>query len=210
MISMLRGNVVEKAIGHVLLDVQGVGYEISIPLSTYDRLPREGEEATLKTVLNVREDAMQLFGFLTTQEKILFTVVTSSVSGVGPKTALDILSSMNIDNFCSYIVNQDVKAISTIKGIGKKTAERMVVELKSKVGEISPAVALGGRPSEVDQPDVATAFTQEAEDAIAGLITLGIKPDSARKCIREVIEGLDGETFNREKLIRMALTRMNQ
>lgn len=209
MISLLRGKLVEKEMGHIVLDVQGVGYEVSIPLSTYDRLPRLGEDVTLRTVLNVREDAMQLFGFLSPQEKTLFKVVTASVSGVGPKTALDILSSMNIESFCANVINNDIKAISTIKGIGKKTAERMVVELKSKIGEISPSVALTGKAGDKDSPEVALAFSQDAEDAVAGLITLGIKPDSARKTIRRVIDELDSNEADSKKLIRLALSQIN-
>lgn len=209
MITHLRGTLAEKSINRAVVDVNGVGYQVSIPLSTYDRLPKEGSEVTLKTVMHVREDAMQLFGFATHAERLLFTTVTSHVSGVGPKIGLDILSCMTVNMFCANVVNQDVKAITTIKGIGKRTAERLVVELKTRIKDIAPDVALTGRATVEGKEDETTAFGQDAEDAVAGLITLGIKADSARKCIREVINGLDGEPASREKLIRMALSQMN-
>ena len=109
MIAQISGELVEKELTRVLIDVQGVGYELMIPMSTFDHLPQLGKKVTLKTLMHVREDLMQLFGFFSDREKQLFTLVCS-VSGIGPKIGLNVLSCMTVESFCANIVNQDVKA----------------------------------------------------------------------------------------------------
>lgn len=209
MITHLCGKLAGKEPTRAVIDVHGVGYEVLIPLSTFDKLPREGEEIMLRTVHSVREDAIVLYGFATDPERRLFQVVTNTVSGVGPKIGLSILSCMNVDSFCAHVLHNDLKALSQINGVGKRTAERLVVELKDKIGEISPKVALTGRAEDVPVPE-ASKFSVSAEEAISGLVTLGIKPDAARKTIREIIDELQGEDANTQKLLRMALSRMNK
>ena len=137
MIAQLTGKVVSLNLTEVVLDVNGVGYFVSIPMSTYDVLPKEGGTATLLTYLQVREDALQLFGFATKNEIEIFKLLIT-VNGIGAKTALAILSSMNISVFCNAIVNADMKALKHISGIGARSAERMVVELRDKIVKLFP------------------------------------------------------------------------
>jgi len=206
MITQLRGKLVAKQLARAVIDVQGVGYEVLIPLSTYDRLPREGEDAQLQTMLHVREDALQLYGFATDAERQLFLLLVNTVSGVGPKLALNVLSGMSVDVFCASIVNQDTKALAKLSGIGKRLAERLVVELKDKVAQLAPAVALTGRAA---ASGPAAALAKAAEDAISGLVTLGIKPDAARKAVHQLAQGLPETEISAEKLIRQALHKLN-
>src|SRR4051812_43193540 len=118
----------------ITVDVSGVGYDVLIPLSSYDKLPQVGHEVKVLTHLAIREDAHVLYGFMSAQERELFRMLINNVSGIGPKIALNILSGMNVTAFRGAVANGDVKALSQISGVGKKTAERIVVELKGKVG----------------------------------------------------------------------------
>src|SRR5271169_1191679 len=137
MITFLQGKLVEAIPTQVIVDVNGVGYEVLIPLSSFDKLPQPGQELKLLTQLIVREDAHILYGFASEAERDLFRLLVNSVSGIGPKTALNILSGMNAVVFRGAVANGDVKALSQISGVGKKTAERIVVELRDKVGPAS-------------------------------------------------------------------------
>lgn len=197
MIAQLTGRLLDKDLTRVVIDVNGIGFELLIPMSTFDRLPREGEQVTLKTWLHVREDALQLFGFQTDSERQLFLLVTG-VQGIGPKLGLSVLSCMSVENFCAAVINSDVKALSRIQGIGKRSAERLTVELKGKIEAVAPAVALGGKPSEA-------RLGAYAEDAIGALITLGFKADQARKTVRALIDDLPEEQRTTDNLIRQAL-----
>src|SRR5215468_9819170 len=134
MISFLHGTLIEALPTQVVVDVQGVGYEALIPLSSYDKLPQPGQEIKLLTHLAVREDAPTLYGFMTGAERDLFRMLINTVSGIGPKIALNVLSGMTVTAFRGAVAKQDVKALSQISGVGKKTAERIVVELKDKIG----------------------------------------------------------------------------
>src|SRR5215510_11941984 len=134
MITFLHGKLVDALPTQVTVDVHGVGYEVLIPLSSFDRLPTPGHEVKLLTHLAVREDAHVLYGFMSAQERELFRLLINTVSGIGPKIALNVLSGMNVTAFRGAVANGDVKALSQISGVGKKTAERIVVELKDKVG----------------------------------------------------------------------------
>src|SRR6185437_2269143 len=134
MINFLHGKLVEALPTQVTVDVHGVGYEALIPLSSFDKLPQPGNDVKLLTHLAVREDAHVLYGFMTAAERELFRLLINTVSGIGPKIALNILSGMNPTAFRGAVANGDVKALSQISGVGKKTAERIVVELKDRIG----------------------------------------------------------------------------
>src|SRR5437762_11731823 len=134
MISFLHGKLIEALPTQVIIDVHGVGYEALIPLSSYDKLPPPGQPVKLLTHLVVREDAHTLYGFMSAAERELFRMLINTVSGIGPKIALNILSGISVIAFRGAVANGDVKALSQISGVGKKTAERIVVELKDKIG----------------------------------------------------------------------------
>ena len=134
MITFLQGKLVEALPTQVVVEVNGVGYEVLIPLSSFDKLPAPGQPVKLLTQLIVREDAHILYGFATAAERDLFRLLINNVSGIGPKTALNILSGMNAVAFRGAVANGDVKSLSQISGVGKKTAERIVVELRDKIG----------------------------------------------------------------------------
>ena len=144
MITFLRGKLVEALPTQVVMEVQGVGYEVLIPLSSYDRLPTPGTEVLLLTHLAIREDAHLLYGFLTASERDLFRLLIHTVSGIGPKIALSVLSGMSIAAFRSAVAAGDVKALSSVQGVGRKTAERIVVELRDKLGGFG---SVGSAPS---------------------------------------------------------------
>src|SRR5712664_1803402 len=141
MIASLTGRLAFKAPTYLVLDVHGVGYEVFIPLSTYYELPNLSESTSLSVHTHVREDAIQLFGFLTSQEKDAFVLLTS-VSGVGPKLALSVLSALPVSNLVSAIQSGDVEKLTTVPGIGNKSASRLVLELKDKVEKLHPASRL--------------------------------------------------------------------
>src|SRR3954463_3544555 len=135
MIHFLRGKLVEALPTQIVVDVGGVGYEVLIPLSSFDKLPARGGDLTILTHLSIREDAHVLYGFMTASERDMFRLLIHAVSGIGPKTALNILSGINIGALRSAVAMGDVKSLSQISGVGKKTAERIVVELKDKIGK---------------------------------------------------------------------------
>src|SRR5437660_10747318 len=139
MITFLDGKLISSLPTQAIVDVSGVGYEVFIPLSSYDKLPAAGQSVRILTHLHVREDAHVLYGFMSAAERDLFRLLVNHVSGIGPKLALAVLSGMSVNNFKAAVVNYDVVSLSKISGVGKKTAERMVLELKDRVG-----VAVGG------------------------------------------------------------------
>jgi Holliday junction DNA helicase RuvA len=194
MITFLEGRIEEKQPTHVVLNVGGVGYEVVISLNSYDRLPREGDVCRLLTHDHVREDLHQLFGFMTAEERRLFTLLLG-VSGVGPKTAMSVLSGMTVRELKAAITGSDVKRLSSISGIGKKTAERMVVELRDKfgAGEVLETAA-GKAPSESDA---------KLRDAVLALISLGYKRAEAQDMILRVMAGAAEASV--EDLVRKAL-----
>jgi len=196
-IGRLAGRVARKAPNAVIVDVGGVGYQVTIPLSTFYALPAEGEAAALEISTQVREDAIQLFGFATEREKRLFEQLIS-VSKIGPKLAIAVLSGMPVDDLCAAIAAGDVARLATIPGIGAKTAERMALELR---GKVAPLLAEAGRAAAAPAP--VDAAGQAAEDAAAALVNLGYRPKDAEKAVgkaaREGEAGLEG-------LIRRALS----
>lgn len=203
MISRLRGRLASCELTDVTLDVNGVGYGITVPLSTFDRLPRVNEEAELLIHTYVREDCILLFGFATDRERALFRLLLGT-SGIGPKLALNILSSLPAETFAQYIVDGDIKALSRVNGLGKRSAEKLIVELKEKIVATIPEAAFGDLAS-----TDANRLDSEAQDAIAALQTLGFKPDQARKAILAVVEKTPESERNSENLIRIALATLN-
>lgn len=172
MIAFLDGVLVEKHPTRVVLDVQGVGYDVFIPLSSYDRLPESGARCRVLTYLQVREDAHVLFGFLTDTERRMFGLLMT-VSGIGPKLALSALSGLSVRELKAAIVGGDSKRLSGVSGVGRKTAERIIVELKDKFSAGEALEALAG-PAETDMT---------LRDAIAALVSLGYKQEEARKLV---------------------------
>ena len=185
----------------VIVDVHGIGYEIIIPLSTYDKLPKEGKEISLFTYMHVREDAMTLYGFATLEEKALYKLLIT-VSGIGPKLALKILSSIPIRSFCEAVAGADIKALSRINGLGKRSAERLVVELKEKIKTFAPGIVYKAGSASED-------ISKQAEEAILALVQLGFKYETARKAIMKISSDLSSGESNSENLIRLALQALN-
>ena len=197
MITFLEGLLHEALPTHVIIAVGGIGYHVSIPLSSYDRLPAPGQPIKLLTHLQVREDAHVLYGFATAAERDLFRLLTTHVSGIGPKTALDILSGISVLQFKAAVVAGDAALLSKTKGIGKKTAERIIVELKDKVG-IAAAWQVA---SATHAPTPAEA---QLNDAILALIALGYKQPDAHRAVRQ-IQDKNGPATSTEDLIRQGL-----
>ena len=195
MIVHLNGKLVEKDITRVVVECGGVGYEASIPLSTFDRLPTEGADVKLYTYHDVREDAEALYGFATEAEREVFKLVTT-VSGVGPKIALSVLSGLTTGDLQLAISQGDVKRLATIKGIGKKTAERIVVDLKDK---INPIEALANSSAVASQ-----AQTNVLRDAMLALSALGFSEEMARAKVQRVLEA-DPSVQDTETVVKLAL-----
>ncbi|MEI8078878.1 MAG: Holliday junction branch migration protein RuvA, partial [bacterium] len=191
MISRLSGQLAACEPTEAVVDVGGVGYAVTIPMSTYDLLPRVGGDVVLHTHLNVREDALQLYGFATLDERRLF-VLLMTVNGVGPRLALSALSCLPVDGLCRAIAAGDVKALSRISGVGKRTAERLVLELREKVLAIQPAAAVAGSARLV--------ANREVQDAINALETLGFKGDAAHKTIARLQAELPAAEQSAENL----------
>ncbi|WP_411825863.1 Holliday junction branch migration protein RuvA [Luteolibacter sp. AS25] len=193
MIARLRGNIIEAYPNRLIVDCHGVGYEVIIPLSTYDHLhPTEGAKVDLRTHLQVRETAHTLYGFATEAERDVFLLLIDRVSGIGPAIAVAILSGMPVNQFKSAVVSGDAALLSKCKGIGKKTAERIILELKDKVGV-----------TDTWQDAASGQVSTEAADAELALIALGYKQVDSRKAVRAI---LDKEpAANTETLIRTAL-----
>lgn len=196
MITYLEGVLREVWPTQVVVEVHGVGYEVFIPLSSYDRLPEPGQSVRLLTHLQVREDAHMLFGFASSEERDLFRLLVNRVSGVGPKLALAVLSGMEVGRFKAAVVDSDIASIAKISGLGKKTAERIVLELKDKLG-----VAAAWEAASAEHAPSAEA--RAANDAVLALIALGYKQVDAAKAVREV--GAKNPGAKTEELVRMAL-----
>lgn len=199
MIAFLQGKLVEALPTQVTVLVGGVGYEALIPLSSYDRLPTVGEQVHLLTHLAVREDAHILYGFMTAAERELFRMLINTVSGIGPRLALNILSGMNPTAFRGAVASGDVKALSQISGVGKKTAERIVVELRDKVG-------LAGAWEASSARHALSAEDQKLSDAVLALMALGVKQPEAHDGVRLALQRL-GPNAGIEELVRACLKR---
>src|ERR1700726_2454742 len=199
MITFLDGKLVAALPTQATVDVNGVGYEVFIPLSSYDKLPMVGQAIHILTHLNVREDAHVLYGFMTAPERDLFRLLVNNVSGIGPKLALAVLSGMSVTNFKTAVVNSDIGAISKISGLGKKTAERIVLELKDKLGVAAAwEAATSAQAPTVEQ--------EQANEAVLALIALGYKQVDAHKAVHDLQQ--KGEAKSAEDLLKLALKRM--
>ncbi len=193
MIGRLKGILLEKQPPAILVDVQGVGYELEASMSTFYHLPECGETITLHTHMVVREDAQLLYGFFSPSERLMFRTLIK-ISGVGPKLALTILSGMSAEDFSSCILEGDSKALTQLPGVGKKTAERLVVELKDRI-EKDDSIKLPGATTPLEKHE------NPVNDAVSALISLGYKAQQASQMIRN----MDVEGKSTEEIIRAAL-----
>ena len=203
MIAQLTGTLIESSFTEAILDVNGVGYQVLIPMSTFDRLPRPDEKKTvsLLTWLQVREDALTLFGFATRQERDVFQLLIT-VNGIGAKTALNILSCMNVTSFCQAVASGDLKSLKKISGVGPKSAERILVELRDKIQKIAPeTVFSGSAPTKADKA---------VEDAILALSQLGFQGPKFQKLVSDVALELPEDQRSTENIIRKALQALNR
>lgn len=196
MIGRLRGIILEKQAPDLVIDVHGVGYEVAAPMSTFINLPAIDEEVSLFTHLIVREDAQLLYGFSTTRERLLFRSLLK-VNGVGAKLALTILSGSDVDDFSRSVQEGDAASLTRLPGVGKKTAERLIIEMRDRLKDISGAMGL--------KPVVSAAakLAGAKDEAAEALISLGYKPAEAEKMIRS----LDTDGLNTEQIIKLALQR---
>ena len=196
MIGSLIGLIKEKKPSLLLLEVNGVGYEIHVPLSTSFQLPKNGESAYLLTHLVVREDQHTLYGFATEEERKLFRTLIK-ISGVGAKMALTILSGINVNGFVQSVINEDIDTLVHLPGIGKKTAERLIVEMKDRIDGITDN--LESSPSTTSETSIAV----EARNA---LVNLGYKNSEAKK----ILDNIDTNGLSVEELLRQALKSLNR
>jgi len=197
MIGRIQGKIIGKQPPQLLIDVQGVGYEIDAPMSTFYQLPNLGELVTLHTHLVVREDAQLLYGFASLSERGLFRTLIK-INGVGAKLALTILSGMNSNEFVGCVQNNDAAALVRLPGVGKKTAERLIIELRDKLKDLVPSAGnvLGGT-------DMLTSVTASSPlaDAVSALVSLGYKEAEASRMVR----GIDSKGLSAEDVIRLSL-----
>lgn len=198
MIAHLRGTLLEKTPRSVVVENHGVGYEVSVPLSTFYALPDEGEVA-LHVHTNVREDAITLFGFHTRVEKAVFLLLVS-VSGIGPRLAVNVLSGIGPGELLEAIAGGDAARLRAIPGVGKKTAERIALELKDRAESLLSEDGTGGRAEALVGPP---GDRGAAKDAVSALVNLGYPPRSAKQAVEKAGRGVDGA--NLEELVREAL-----
>lgn len=189
MIASLKGIVQSKRPERLIVDVNGVGYHVNIPLCSFGEIPEQGNPVFLHTYTHVREDALQLFGFASEDERSVFTTLLG-ISGIGPKLALAILSGMPVQRFVAAVHNEDISLLSTIPGLGKKTAARLVLELKGKL----PSLGKDGTPVSLKH--------SAAEDAISALVNLGYKKPLSENAVDKAVKG---GADSIEEMIREAL-----
>ena len=198
MIAFLSGKILEKHANSVTVDVGGVGYEVTIPLSTFYELGEAGAEVGLRIYTHVREDQISLFGFRTAREKELFLLLIS-VSGIGPKSAVTALSGMSAEEIIAAICQKNLARLSSIPGVGKKTAERIVIELRDKALKLSGTSEEGAAVS-----GSSDAVTDEVfDDALSALVNLGYQKAAAEKALKQALE--DGTEPSVQKLLRRGL-----
>jgi Holliday junction DNA helicase RuvA len=196
MIASLSGVLVSKSPNAIVVDVHGVGYQIFIPLSTYYRLPELNEPVTLQTYTHVREEALQLYGFLTPEEKSVFLLLLG-VAGIGPKLAVNILSGLPLPEFVAAVLQGNEAKLNSIPGVGQKTAARLALELKGKIGEVAGVGAAAGEPARRED-------LGKMDDAVSALVNLGYKTPQAKEAVKKVLSGNNGDV-SVELLIKNAL-----
>jgi Holliday junction DNA helicase RuvA len=197
MITFVEGILEEVLPNTVVVNAGGIGYQILIPLSSYNKLPSIGARVRMLTHHHVREDAQVLYGFSSMEERDLFRLLIAHVSGVGPKLALAFLSGMSIDQFKGAVVTSDITAISKISGVGKKTAERVVLELKDKLGVAAEWEA-------ASRENAPTGIDRHLHDAVLALISLGYKQVDAHKAVKAVLTRISAES-SAEDVLRESL-----
>ena len=201
MIAFLSGKLIEKQANSVIIDVNGVGYEVNIPLSTFYELGEPGSDVQLRIFTYVREDALQLFGFKTIRERELYLKLIS-VQGVGAKSGITMLSGMSADEIIAAIRTDNLAKLTAIPGVGRKTAERLVIELRDKVAELASGVS-----ADVSMAAGAAIGGEGVfDDALSALVNLGYKKDAGEKALQQAIK--DGTELNVQKLLRAALQRL--
>jgi len=201
MIGRIHGKIIEKQPPQLLIDVQGVGYEIDSPMSTFYQLPNLGEAVTLHTHMVVREDAQLLYGFASIVERSLFRTLIK-ISGVGPKLALTILSGMNANEFIACVQDNDAAALVRLPGVGKKTAERLIIELRDKLKDQQVETGSPVRQG----ADLQAVASSPTSDAISALVALGYKVPEASRMVRLVdTSGQGAEELGVEEIIRLSL-----
>ena len=208
MIAFIKGQLIECQLTLAILEVNGIGYEVHVPLTTVERLPSLGDAVKLFTHATYREDSQTLYGFIDRESRDFFRMIVDKVSGIGPKIALNLLGSLSLQTLKVSIASGDVAMLSKAQGLGKKTAERIVVELKDKVlpKELSQEAKVS--PSSLDtsqHADISQNLTN-FQDAVSALLTLGYKATDADLAIRRASESMD-ENASTEELIRLALTK---
>lgn len=200
MITFLDGILSEILPTHVTVNVHGVGYQIHISVSSFKQLPKVGERLKILTYLFIREDSHILYGFLSSAERDLFRLLVQHVSGVGPKLALTILNGMRVDAFKAAVMRSDLATIACISGVGKKTAERVVLELKDKLSSAKELRLAHNNSSHTDE-----YASTNASDALFALISLGYKQTEAHQRLQQVLSQSPGLVSSTEELIRKAL-----
>ncbi len=201
MIGFLSGKILEKEANTVIIDVGGVGYEVTIPLSTFYELGDVGSDISLRIFTHVREDALQLFGFKTARERELYLKLIS-VQGIGAKSGITMLSGMSADEIVTAIRTNNLVRLTSIPGVGKKTAERMVIELRDKIGELSASAAAGISSAAGSEGSPESIF----DDALSALVNLGYQRNSAEKALQDAAK--EGAETSVQKLLRAALQRL--
>lgn len=201
MIAFLSGKLLEKQANAVIVDVGGVGYEVTIPLSTFYELGEVGSEVSLRIFTYVREDALQLFGFKTARERDLYLKLIS-VQGIGAKSGITMLSGMSADEIIAALRTDNLARLTSIPGVGRKTAERLVIELRDKVGDLATGVSRNVS----DAAGTAIGADGVFEDALSALVNLGYQRNLAEKALQQAIK--DGTEMSVQKLLRQALQRL--
>ncbi|HCV42837.1 MAG TPA: Holliday junction branch migration protein RuvA [Bacteroidetes bacterium] len=196
MIASMRGTLVVKSPTEVVIDTQGIGYSLNIPLSTFAALGTVGSTVTLLTYLHVREDVLQLFGFASDEERNIFKLLIS-VSGIGPRMGQTILSGIAVPDLKHHIISGNLGALTTIPGVGKKLAERLIFELRDKIGKVELSGALSPAP-----PDEQSQIRSEA---LLALTSLGYSRPMAEKALLAALKDANGKDATVEQLIRASL-----
>jgi len=201
MIAYLSGKLLEKQANTVIVDVGGVGYEVTIPLSTFYELGEVGSDVQLRIFTYVREDALQLFGFKTEREKLLYMKLIS-VQGIGAKSGITMLSGMNADEIIVAIRTDNLARLTSIPGVGKKTAERMVIELRDKLNDLTSAASQQQLTSVSGGVNI-TTVDAVYDDALSALTNLGYQRSAAEKALKQAVQ--DGTEMSVQKLLRKSL-----
>lgn len=197
MITSIQGTLSESALVRAVVEVNGLGYEVNVPVTTAERLPPVGSTVKLHTLAVYREDSQTLYGFAAAEDRDFFKLMIENVTGIGPKVALSIMSRLSLPLLLAAIRSGDIATLSKCPGIGRKTAERLVVELKSRVGSVADA-------AQVNAPGSAAAAHTPQADAVAALVALGYKVADADEAVRRASLAL-GAPATTEALIKRAL-----